>query len=140
MKVRNETNHYYTAFIWRGARKVMRQGTIHADDPLEAIDRVYELAKDVWEREVSEITILDPMTGQIKASSTNKGDLRPAVKNVIGDVAGRLKSIPQLPGPAAKKEEDKEGFVPWDKQYKKQFLPVDIGTYFRPKTFKTIVR
>lgn len=121
MLVREEKTYYYAAYIWREQRKVLRQGTINAESPLEGIDRVYEIGKTQWKRTVLEVTIMDPVSGEMLATSKIGEKVE---KNLIGEHAAN--------------DEPTKGFVPWNKPSPPAFAPIDIGSVFIPVRFNKL--
>jgi hypothetical protein len=126
-----EKAYFFMAEVVRETQKVMRQGTLNATSPRDAVDKVHTMGREVWKRPVAYVTILDPVTGNIEATSS------------VGDrVAAKL--LPHIkddgpvdmtdPGPS-------EGFVPWDKPIpakQDSFYSNEVGTYFSPPSFSTL--
>ncbi len=85
------------------------------------------MGKTVWKRSVLEVTIADPVEGQVLATS-KIGD------NLLGE--GIKKALP-----APKDDDDNnEGFVPWNRPVYSNttFHAGQVGTYFVPLTFKKL--
>jgi hypothetical protein len=124
MKVGN--TYYYAATIWRSNKRAIRQGTINAEDEVQAIERIYDLGREVWNRSVLEISLSDPITGEVVATSK------------IGDSALNKAVKSALPVPGATPKDPKGGFVPWNKPTETPFYASSIGTFFSPKTFNKL--
>lgn len=114
------TPFYYTCYILRDGKRVLRQGTINAKDEMEAIDRIYDMGKVTWKRAVLEVVIMGNGTGEILASST------------IGDRVGPK----LLPDYSDEKFNDKArpGMAPWDDD-KQWWAPTEFGSHFATLTF-----
>jgi hypothetical protein len=124
MKLRAEQPFYFMATIYRGNVQVIRQGTINAESAQEAVDRVYEMGRVTWKRAVVKVVILTPHDGEVLYTST---------------LEQRFKELDEKSKPENKEsKKEKSGFVPWDKPVGSQFWPSQIGSYFRPKQFKTL--
>ena len=120
MLVRTEKAFYYAASIWRDNKRVLRQGTINAEDESEAIERVHEMAKAVWKRTCFEVTIMDPVSGEVLGTSK------------VGD------SVKAAVGQELETKEEANGFVPWNTPVPRSFSPIDIGTMFVPERFNKL--
>lgn len=129
--------YFFTAKILRNGMLIERQGTINANDELEAIDRVYEMAKSVWKRICSEVIILGNGTGEVLATST------------ISDRVGQ-NLLPHLPEAANEDNEVKRevlnnfpaktkpiqvGMAPWSYNDSPYWGAHSFGTYFQVPTF-----
>jgi len=137
------TVYYYTAYIMRGGGKVLRQGTLHAANPTEAVDRIYEMGRKVWQRVVVEVNIMNPSDGELYISSTIGAKVQPALLPPPVDYAAN-----DADGYAdlyTKDEEDEElnemkqpaGMAPWLGH--STFYPGDIGTYVAPLSFGRLI-
>lgn len=127
MKVREERVFYYTAAIYRAQQRVIRQGTISAESELEAIERVYEMGRTVWSRTILEVNIMDPVGGELLATSHIGEKVE---KNLIGSGV-KAAVTPTVP-------EKKEGFIPWNERIPPQdppFYATQIGSHFVPMQF-----
>ena len=128
MKIRTERPFYFMATIYRKNHKIVRQGCINAEDEAEAIDRIYEMGREVWKRAVVKIVIMDPHSSEVLATSS--------IEDRYKENADKKSNVIHLPGPVkeVKKEETKHGFVPWGER-EKEFWPSQVGTYFTPRSF-----
>jgi hypothetical protein len=127
----DQQTYYFTAQIMREGHAVLRQGTLRAKDELKALDRVYDMGREIWKRSVLEVTILNPTSGEVLATSK------------IGEKV-QQKLLPYIEDDV--EENKNSGFVPWNKSLFSDpinrlptFIAGDIGTYFKPKTFTTFV-
>ena len=115
--------YYYTCYIIRKGTQVLRQGTINGIDTFDAIERVYDMGRKVWKKQVLEVVIMDIRTGEVLHSS-KMGD------RVEKNLLDKTKSA----------NEDKTDTLPVIQQQPLGFFPTQIGTYFKPKTiFTTMV-
>lgn len=113
-------DYYFVCNIMRNGAPIMRQGIIKAEDALKAIDRVHNMGRQIWKRVIVDCTILDPVSGEIQATSK------------VGEAVGKK----LLPAPT---EAPKQGFVPFNQQYNDIFVASSIGTYFAPMSFNSYV-
>ena len=122
MKV--QKTYYYVCTILRAGQKATRQGTLKANDELDAIDRVYEMGRKVWSRPVTEVTIMGDTPDQVLATST-----------ISQKVEHNLKQI------KIHKQEDYStrkpaGMVPHESK-STYWYATEFGTYFKTPTFNT---
>lgn len=105
---------FYTATVIRQQRQVERLGTVRARDELHAIDRVYQMAKSVWDRTCIEVLIVEAGTGTVLASS------KCGVKKKEKDSTTKAPIyVPEKPQDAVR--------------------PHELGTHFMPPTFGRLI-
>lgn len=129
--------YMWVASIIRGGIKATRQGTVNARDELEAIDKVYEMGKSVWNRLVVEVTIMGDNAGEVLATSkvgdrmlggTKSPDspspVADTVKKAVG--ADKHEEVNNFPAKQA-------GMIPWNNN--DNWYPSEFGRYFNTPTF-----
>lgn len=105
------------AYYWKATVKSnsggqrFREGTLFAYDSLDAVDRVYDMGKNIWSRTVLAVTIGDVQSGDIIVTSA-RGD------SVVNP--------PKVVQPTAP-------YNPVSQH--KQFFVTDIGSYMEPERF-----
>ena len=122
--------YFWVCTILRGGVPTVRQGTISAMDELEAIDKVYALGKDVWDRLVTEVTIMGDGAGEVLATS-KVGDRMLGGKNHPATPV--QKAVKDQCATEEKPKKQQAGFVPWNAN--DNWYPTQFGSYFQTPTF-----
>ena len=136
--MRAKRSYGFIAWILRAGQKSSRMGYINAGDELEAIDRVYEMGRKVWNRPVTEVQIMGENDGEVLATSKIGERVQQNLLN-MGTPVG--KAVNESLTPKALTDQSKEepkkqaGMVPWSDD---AWYPTQFGTYFTPPTFGRI--
>lgn len=118
-----QKTYYYLLDMMLDGKKVLRQGTVLAADPLNAIDRIRELGNKVWKRSILSVTVTDPNTGKVLAKST------------IGDYAKQQRTcFSAVHTPAANSDET------WLNYQYDAWSPYLFATLYRPPVFGRLVK
>lgn len=120
-----QKTYYYLLDMMLDGKKVLRQGTVLAADPLNAIDRIRELGNKVWKRSILSVTVTDPNTGKVLAKST------------IGDYAKQHSTaLTALHIAAAAANSDET----WLNYQYDAWSPYLFATLYRPPVFGRLVK
>ena len=117
-----QMSYWYLARIMRAGLQVTKQGSVFADDELDASDKVYEKGRTEWHRVVFEVTIFGTNTGEVLATSK---------------IADKVQQNLALPAPKEEPERRPAGFNrDWQSSY---WGVTEFGTYYNEPKFARIV-
>ena len=79
MAQRSKSDYWYEATIIRNGQAVLRQGTVRAYQPLQALDQIYEMAETQWNKSIIKCKIheIDEHGELIVQSETGEQKLLP---------------------------------------------------------------